>query len=75
MKLILVVLLMVAGLVFVSALANIHENKKQPQDAEDIKVNQFSLCELVFFLTFAVFPSPPVCYNASLNFQHIFEVH
>jgi hypothetical protein len=33
---------MVAVLVFVSALANIHENKKQPQDAEDVKVNQFN---------------------------------
>lgn len=29
-------LLMVVVLVFVSALANIHENKKQPQDVESI---------------------------------------
>ncbi|KEH33238.1 ubiquitin carboxyl-terminal hydrolase family protein [Medicago truncatula] len=46
---------------FFFSLANILENRNQPQDVEDI--------------TNKVFPPPPVCYNASLNFQHIFSEH
>ena len=46
----------------------------QPQDVKDItNKGKPIFSEIIFFfLTFAVFPPLPICYNASLNFQRIF---